>query len=67
MKGYTLQSMDNARVKMEVIIIIIIIIIIVTMIIFALKGAIRDSFLISSLRRELSPTRTPKWPRRSRA
>ena len=66
MEGYTLQSMDSARVKMEVIIVIIIIIIIVTMIIFALKGAVRDSFLISSLLRELSPTRTLKWQRHSR-
>ena len=37
-----------------------------TTIIFALKGAIRDVFSISSLRRELSPARTPKRPRRNR-
>ena len=32
------------------------------MIIIAFKGAIRDFFTISSQRRELSPTRTLKWP-----
>ena len=31
-------------------------------IIIAFKGAIRDFFTISSLRRELSPTRKLKWP-----
>ena len=35
-------------------------------IIIAFKGAIRDFFTISSQRRELSPTRTLKWPRRDR-
>ena len=48
-----------------IMIIIIIIIIIVITIIIALKGAIRN-FLVSSLRREPSPTRTLKWPVRDR-
>ena len=32
----------------------------------AFKGAVRDFFTISSLRRDLSLTRTLKWPRRNR-
>ena len=36
------------------------------MIIIAFKGAVRDFFTISSLRREPSPTRTLKWPGRNR-
>ena len=43
-------------------VIIIMIIIIIIIIIIALKGAIRDFFTISSLRRELSPTRTLLCP-----
>ena len=43
---------------MIIIIIIIVIIIIIIIIIIAFKGAVRDFFTISSLRRELSPTRT---------
>ena len=48
------------------VIIIIIITITIIIIIIAFKGAIRDFFTISSQRRELSPTRTLKWPRRNR-
>ena len=50
------------------VIIIMIIIITTTIIIITLKGAIRDFFFsqVFSLRRELSPTRTFPWPRRSR-
>ena len=40
--------------------------VIIIIIIIAFKGAIRDFFTISSQRRELSPTRTLKWPRRNR-
>ena len=40
--------------------------IIMIMIIIALKGGIRDSVTISSIRREPSPARTLKWPRRNR-
>ena len=36
------------------------------MIIIALKGANRDFFTIFSMRRQLSATRTLKWPRRNR-
>ena len=36
------------------------------MMMIAFKGAVRDFFKISSLRRELSPTCTLKWPRRYR-
>ena len=36
--------------------------IVIIIIIIALKGAIRDFLTISLLRRELSPTRTLKWP-----
>ena len=39
---------------------------VIIIIIIAFKGAIRDFFTISSQRRELSPTRTLKWPRRNR-
>ena len=49
-----------------IIIIIIAIIIIIVILIMAFKGAIRDFFTISSLRREPSPTRTLKWPGRNR-
>ena len=38
----------------------------ITIIIIAFKGAVRDFFTISSQRRELSPTRTLKWPGRNR-
>ena len=44
-------------IMMNMMIIIIIIIIIITF-----KGANQNSFTISSLRRELSPTRTLEWP-----
>ena len=44
----------------------LIIIIIIIIIIIAFKGAIRDFFTISSQRRELSATRTLKWPGRNR-
>ena len=40
--------------------------IIIIIIIILLKGIIRDFFTISSLRRELSPTRTLLWPGRNR-
>ena len=40
-------------------------IIIITRIIIGFKSAIRDFFTISSQRRELSPTRTLKWPGRN--
>ena len=50
----------------DFLIIIIIITVIIIMIIIAFKGAIQDFFTISSQRRELSPTRTLKWPRRNR-
>ena len=46
-----------------VVVIIIIVIIIMIIIIIAFKGAIRDFFAISLLRREQSPTRTRKWSR----
>ena len=49
-----------------IIIMIMIIIIIVMIIIIAFKGGIRDFFTISSQRRELSSTRTLKWPGRNR-
>ena len=42
------------------------IMIIMIMIIIAFRGAIRDFFNISSLRHELSPTRSLKWPGRNR-
>ena len=41
-------------------------IIIIILIIIAFKGAIRDFFAVSSLRREPSPTRTLKWSGRNR-
>ena len=47
-------------------IIIIIIVMIIIVIVIAFKGAVREFFTISSQRRELSPTRTLKWPRRNR-
>ena len=37
-----------------------------TIIIIAFKGAVRDFYTVSSLRRELSLTRTLKWPRHNR-
>ena len=39
---------------------------IIIIIIIAFKGAIQDFCTISSQRRELSPTRTLKWPRHNR-
>ena len=48
-----------------IIIIITVIIMMIMMIIIAFKGAIRDFFKISSLRRELSPTHTLNWPWRN--
>ena len=41
-------------------------VIIIIIIMIAFKGAIRDFLKISSQRRELSPTRTIKWPGRNR-
>ena len=38
----------------------------IIIIIIAFKDTVRDFFTISSQRRELSPTRTLKWPRRNR-
>ena len=35
-------------------------------ILIAFKGAVRDFFTISSLRSELSPTRTLEWPKHNR-
>ena len=49
-----------------IIIIILIILLLLIIIIIAFKDAVRDFFKISSLRRELSPTRTLKRPRRNR-
>ena len=43
-----------------------IIILIIMIVIITFRGAIRDFFTISSQRRELSPTRTLKWPGRNR-
>ena len=52
-----LTMTDVAESEKKVIIIIMMI---------ALKGAVRDFYSISSLRRELSPTCTLKWPQRNR-
>ena len=38
----------------------------VAVVVVAFKGTVPDLFAISSLRRELSPTRTLKWPRHNR-
>ena len=40
--------------------------ILMIIIIIAFKGAIRDFLQSPHSARELSPTRTPKWPRRNR-
>ena len=50
---------------MMMIIVIMKMMMMMMMMMVAFKGAIRDLFTISSLRRELSPTRTLKWPRRN--
>ena len=52
-------------ITMIIIIINIIIIIIIIIIMTAFKGAVRDFVQSPPLRRELSPTRTLKWPRRN--
>ena len=54
----------NALMMMMMMMIIIIIIIMIIIIIIVFKGAIRE--FLTSLRRELSPTRTLKWSGRNR-
>ena len=45
---------------------VVVVAVVVIIIMRAFKGAGRDFFTTSSLHRELSPTRTRKWPRRNR-
>ena len=50
------------RVVVAVVVVVVVVVVVIIIIIIAFKGANSRFFTVSSQRRELSPTRTLKWP-----